>query len=109
MHFHIVKMYKDKEVNKNVKSIFFSNLEHRLLSVQMTSLQSQYLLRPPLACSTARIRLGTDSINRRIQSCGILPILAQTSAAVLVELPALVYDCARVDLSHPQMFYWVQI
>ena len=23
MHFHIVKMYKDKEVNKNVKNIFF--------------------------------------------------------------------------------------
>jgi hypothetical protein len=24
MHFHIVKMYKDKEVNKNVKNIFLS-------------------------------------------------------------------------------------
>ena len=24
MHFHIVKMYKDKEVNKNVKIIFLS-------------------------------------------------------------------------------------
>ena len=26
MHFHIVKMYKDKEVNKNVKNIFFINV-----------------------------------------------------------------------------------
>jgi hypothetical protein len=24
MHFHIVKMYKDKEVNKNVKHIYLS-------------------------------------------------------------------------------------
>jgi hypothetical protein len=24
MHFHLVKMYKDKEVNKNVKGIFLS-------------------------------------------------------------------------------------
>ena len=42
-------------------------------SVQMTSLQSQYLLCPPLACNTAWIRLGIDSINRRIRYCGILP------------------------------------
>jgi hypothetical protein len=39
----------------------------------MTSLQSQCLLCPPLACSTSRTRLGIDSINRRIRSCGILP------------------------------------
>ena len=26
MHFHIVKMYKDKEVNKNVKNIVFINV-----------------------------------------------------------------------------------
>jgi hypothetical protein len=26
MHFHIVKMYKDKEVKKNVKSIFLINV-----------------------------------------------------------------------------------
>ena len=26
MHFHIVKMYKDKEVKKNVKDIFFINV-----------------------------------------------------------------------------------
>jgi hypothetical protein len=31
----------------------------------MTSLQSQYLLGPPLACNTARARLGIDSINER--------------------------------------------
>jgi hypothetical protein len=28
MHFHIVKMYKDKEVKKNVKDIFFSHSAH---------------------------------------------------------------------------------
>ena len=39
----------------------------------MTSLQRQYMLCPPLACITARTRLGIDSINRRIRSCGILP------------------------------------
>ena len=26
MHFHIVKMYKDKEFNKNVKNIFYINV-----------------------------------------------------------------------------------
>jgi hypothetical protein len=26
MDFHLVKMYKDKEVNKNVKNIFFINV-----------------------------------------------------------------------------------
>ena len=26
MHFHIVKMYKDKEIKKNVKDIFFINV-----------------------------------------------------------------------------------
>jgi hypothetical protein len=26
MHFHMVKMYKDMEVNKNVKNIFFINV-----------------------------------------------------------------------------------
>jgi hypothetical protein len=26
MHFHIVKMYKDKEVKKNVKEFFFINV-----------------------------------------------------------------------------------
>ena len=39
----------------------------------MTSLQSQYLLCHPLACNTARTRLGIDSIDQRIRSCGILP------------------------------------
>jgi hypothetical protein len=39
----------------------------------MTLLQNHYLLCPPLACNTARIHLGIDSINRRIRSCGILP------------------------------------
>jgi hypothetical protein len=60
--------------------------------------------------SAARYRdevfhLDIDSINRRILSCGILPILAQEHAAVLAEFAALVDDCARVDPSHPQMFY----
>ena len=62
----------------------------------MTSLQSQYLLCPPLTCNTAGIRLGIDSINRWIRSCGILPILAPEPAAVLVEIAALVDDwCTR--------------
>ena len=26
MHFHIVKMYKDKEIKKNVKDVFFVNV-----------------------------------------------------------------------------------
>ena len=67
----------------------------------MTSLQSQYLLCPPLACNTAQTHLGIDSINRRIRSCGILPILAQEPAAVLAEFAALVDDCTRVDPNLP--------
>jgi hypothetical protein len=39
--------------------------------------------------------------NRRILSCGILPILAQETAVVLAELAALVNDCTRVDPNHP--------
>jgi hypothetical protein len=35
--------------------------------------KSQYLLCPTLTCSTGRICLGIDSINRQIRSCGILP------------------------------------
>jgi hypothetical protein len=31
MHFHIVKMYKGKEVNKNVKNIFLSMCDVKLL------------------------------------------------------------------------------
>jgi hypothetical protein len=30
LHFHIVKMYKDKEVNKNVKIIFLSMCDVKL-------------------------------------------------------------------------------
>jgi hypothetical protein len=30
MHFHIVKMYKDKEVNKNVKNILLSMCDVKL-------------------------------------------------------------------------------
>jgi hypothetical protein len=33
----------------------------------------------------------------------------QGTIAVLAEFAALVDDCARVDPSHPQLFYWVQI
>jgi hypothetical protein len=29
MHFHIVKMYKDKEIKKNIKDIFFINVWHK--------------------------------------------------------------------------------
>jgi hypothetical protein len=31
MHFHIVKMYKDKDVNKNVKDIFFINVWRKIV------------------------------------------------------------------------------
>jgi len=37
MHFHIVKMYKDKEVNKNVKDIFLSMCDVKV-SLTFTSL-----------------------------------------------------------------------
>ena len=31
MHFHIVKMYKDNEVNKNVKNTFFINVWRKIV------------------------------------------------------------------------------
>jgi hypothetical protein len=37
------------------------------------------------------------------------PILAQEPVAILAELTVLVDDCGRIDPSHPQLFYWVQI
>jgi hypothetical protein len=37
MHFHIVKMYKDKEVKKNVKNIFLAMCDVKL-SLTFTSL-----------------------------------------------------------------------
>jgi hypothetical protein len=37
------------------------------------------------------------------------PILSQEPAAILAEFTVLVDDCGRVDPSHPQMFYRVQI
>jgi len=67
----------------------------------MTSLQSQYLLCPPLACNTARTRLGIYSIDQRIRLAEYSPILAQEPAAVLAEFAALVDDCTRVDPNHP--------
>ena len=67
----------------------------------MTSLQRQYMLCPSLTCNTARTRLSIDSVNRRIRSCRILPILAQEPVAVLAEFAALVDDCTRVDPYHP--------
>ena len=67
----------------------------------MTSLQSQYMLCPPLACSTTRTHLGIDSINRRIRLAEFSPILAQEPAVVLAELAALVNDCVRVDPNYP--------
>jgi hypothetical protein len=37
MHFHIVKMYKDKEVKKNVKDIFFINVWRKnILDIYVT-------------------------------------------------------------------------
>jgi hypothetical protein len=37
MHFHIGKMYKDKEVNKNIKNIFLSMCDVKV-SLTFTSL-----------------------------------------------------------------------
>jgi hypothetical protein len=36
MHFHIVKMYKDKEVKKNVKNIFLSMCDVRMTKYGVT-------------------------------------------------------------------------
>ena len=36
MHFHIVKMYKDKEVNNNVKNIFLSMCEVKVSDIYFT-------------------------------------------------------------------------
>ena len=41
MHFHIVKMYKDKEVKKNVKNILLSMCEVKVF-LTFTSLNSEY-------------------------------------------------------------------
>jgi hypothetical protein len=79
------------------KSLDLNPIEH---------LQSQYMLCPPLACNTARTRLGIDSINRRIRSCGIPPIIVQEPAAVLAEFASLVDDCApryRDEVLTPHM------
>ena len=54
----------------------------------MTSLQSQYLLCPLLACKTVRTSLGIDSINWRIPSCWILPHFCQEPTAVLADCGA---------------------
>jgi hypothetical protein len=67
----------------------------------MTSLQSQYLLCRPVACTTARTRLDIDSINRRIRLAKFSPILAKEPAAVLAEFAALFDNCARVNPNHP--------
>ena len=67
----------------------------------MTSLQSQYLLCPPLACNTTRSHFGIDSINRQYGLAEFSPILAQEPVVVLGEFAALVNDSARVDPNHP--------
>ena len=36
MHFHIVKMYKDKEVKKNVKDIFLSLWRKNIFDIYVT-------------------------------------------------------------------------
>jgi hypothetical protein len=43
MHFHIVKMYKDKEVKKNVKNILLSMCDVKV-SLTFTSLNMVLLL-----------------------------------------------------------------
>jgi hypothetical protein len=47
MDFHIVKMYKDKVVNKNVKNIFLSMCDAKV-SLTFTSLKSYSLLQKPV-------------------------------------------------------------
>jgi hypothetical protein len=41
MHFHIVKMYKDKEVKKNVKDIFLENKGNNKITEPRTILQRE--------------------------------------------------------------------
>ena len=77
--------------------------------VQMTSLQSQYMLCPPLACTTVPTRFYIDSINRRTLCCGILPILAQKPAVVLQSLRRWLTTAHASIQIIPQMSYWVEI
>jgi hypothetical protein len=81
----------------------------KIHSVQMPSLQSQYMLCPPLACNTVPIRLYIDSINRRIRSCGIHLILAQNSAVVLQSLRRWLTTARALIQIIPHMSYWVEI
>ena len=71
--------------------------------VQMTSLQSQYMLCPSLACNTARTRLyqSTKTVLRNS-----LSFLLKGLLQFLQSLRCWLTTCARVDPSHPQMFYW---
>jgi len=67
----------------------------------MTSLQSQYLLCPPLASNTTRT---ISTWTRSIDEYGLAefsPILAQEPAVVLAEFSALVNDCVCVGPNHP--------
>jgi len=64
MEFHIVKMYKDKEVNTNVKNIFFSMCDVRVF-LTFTSLnlvllwQLVYLFCSSVVINTAIVTAGT--------------------------------------------------
>jgi hypothetical protein len=42
MHFHIEKMYKDEEVKKNVKDIFLSMCDLKILSILLSTKNITY-------------------------------------------------------------------
>jgi hypothetical protein len=64
MHFHIVKMYKDKEVNKNDKNIFLSMCDVKLFltfaSLGLVLLwQLFYLFFSSIVINTVIVTAGT--------------------------------------------------
>jgi hypothetical protein len=48
MHFHIVKMYKDKEVNKNVKDIFLSMCDVSVFDIYFTEFDTALTTNLPI-------------------------------------------------------------
>ena len=74
----------------------------------MTSLQSQYLLRHPLACNTARTPLGIDrSTNTVLWNSP--PFLLKNLLQFLQNLRCWLSTVHASIQIIPQMFYWVQI
>jgi hypothetical protein len=69
MHFHIAKMYKDKEVNKNVKNNFFINVWRKIFltfaSLGLVLLwQLFYLFCSSIVINTVIVTAGTFGIPR---------------------------------------------